>query len=98
PPAPPPAARPGIGPAVLSDGIHLPGGADVAGFGASDRHDVFVPEPNGWLAGVAALAALSLASAPSPTRRAASRCGGRRARRASTPGPPRSSRAARTGT
>jgi N-acetylneuraminic acid mutarotase len=72
---PMPVGRHGIGAAVLSDGIHLPGGADVAGFGASDRHDVFVPEPNGWLAGVAALAALSLASGPSPTRRAASRCG-----------------------
>jgi hypothetical protein len=68
---PMPTGRHGVGSAVLDDGVHLPGGADIAGFGASDAHEVFVPEPGAAAAGLAAFAALSLASGPWPTRRAA---------------------------
>lgn len=70
-----PTGRHGMGAAALADGIHVPGGSPIAGFGVSDAHEVFVPEPGALGAGVAAVVALSLASAPWPTRRAASRSG-----------------------
>jgi len=58
--APMPTGRHGFGAAVLPDGVHLPGGATVAGFGVSDVHEVFVPEPEGALAAGAGLVGLRL--------------------------------------
>jgi hypothetical protein len=57
-----PTPRHGIGAAVLPDGVHIPGGGPREGFGVTDVHEIFVPEPSATLAALAALAGVSLST------------------------------------
>ncbi len=54
-----PTGRHGIGAAVLDDGVHIAGGGPVEGFGVTDVHEVFVPEPAAGVGTVAALLGLT---------------------------------------
>jgi len=68
-PLPPmPTGRHGIGAAVLASGVHIPGGGPVEGFGVTDVHEVFVPEPDAALAALAAVSALRLLAGRLPAR------------------------------
>jgi len=55
---PMPTGRHGIGAAVLADGVHVPGGGPVAGFGVTGVHEVYVPESGPAAAAAAAFALL----------------------------------------
>jgi hypothetical protein len=57
--APMPTGRHGIGAAALADGVHVPGGGPVAGFGVTAVHEVFVPEAGRAFAGLAAAGGLA---------------------------------------
>lgn len=60
--APMPTGRHGIGAAPIAGRVYIPGGGDVEGFGVTDVHEVFVPEPPaalGTLVALSAVAALS---------------------------------------
>jgi N-acetylneuraminic acid mutarotase len=54
-----PTGRHGIGAAVLDDGVHVAGGGPVEGFGVTDVHEVFVPEPSVGIGTLAALLGLA---------------------------------------
>ncbi len=90
--APMPTPRHGFGAAVLSDGVHLPGGAPVAGFGLSDVHEVLVPEPDAALAAIAGLVGLGLCRRAISSQRARASLPGRGSRAGSAARPRRSRR------